>query len=110
MSIGLLYDGDDMLLDGDGPVTFTDKQDVAMTFRAIVQADAGDPDGELRLGDRLWVVPHDLDADAMGRRVVMLADLVRAGRWVGLASEDADRGQLAHDALLLVLREAEGRG
>lgn len=110
MSIGLLYDGDSMLLEGDGPDTFTDMQDVDMAFRVIIQADAGDPDGELRLGDRLWVIPPDLDADAIGSRLVALADLVRAGRRAGLASENADCGQLVHDALMLVLREAEGRG
>lgn len=58
-----------------------------MVFRAIVQADTGDPDGELRLGDRLWVLPPDLNADAIGSRLVMLAGLVRAERRVGLASK-----------------------
>ena len=81
-----------------------------MTFRAIVQAEAGDPDGELWLGDRLWVIPPDLGADGMGDRLVVLADLVRAGGRVGLASESAEMGQVAYDALLLVLREAEGCG
>ena len=108
--LGLLYDGDGMLLEGDGPRTFTALQDVTMAFRAIVQAASGDPGGELRLGDRLWVIPPDLDPDAIGRRLVGLADLVRAGGRVGLASESAAMGQVAHDALLLVLREAEGRG
>ena len=110
MSTGLLYDGDGILLESDGPDTFTAMQDVAMAFRVIIQADAGDPDGELRLGDRLWVIPQDLDADAMGSRLVTLADLVHAGRRIGLASERVGSGQLVHDALLLVLREAEGQG
>ena len=84
MSIGLLYDGDGMLLEGDGPRTFTAMQDVTMAFRAIVQAAPGDPGGELRLGDQLWVIPPDLDPDGIG-------------------------GRLVHDALLLVLRETEGQ-
>ena len=66
MSTGLLYDGDGMLLEGDGPRTFIVTHDVAMAFRAIVQAapgnlDPGDPDSELRLGAQLWVVPWNLD-------------------------------------------------
>ena len=36
MSLGLLYDGNGMLLENDGPRTFTSMQDVTMAFRAIV--------------------------------------------------------------------------
>ncbi len=106
--LGPLYDGDGMLLEGEGPATFSPAQDEAMAFRAIVQAEAGDPGGELRLGDRLWVVPWDLDLDAVGSRVVAMAQLVRAGRRVAIASESADKGELVQEALMLVLREAEG--
>ena len=54
----------------------------------------------------LW----DPDRDGIGGRLMGLAELVHARRRIGLASESADAGRLVHDALLLVLREAGGRG
>ena len=57
--LGLLYDSDGMLLEGYGPRTFTAMQDIGMAFRVIIQVNAGGPDGELRLSDRLWVILPD---------------------------------------------------
>ncbi len=105
--LGPLYDGDGMLLEGEGPTTFSAAQDETMAFRVIVQASTSDSGGELQLGDRLWVVPWDLDLDGISGRVVALAQLVRAGGRVGIASESTDRGELVHEALMLVLREGE---
>ena len=110
MSIGLLYDGDGLLLEGDGPDTFTAAQVAATAFLVIIQAEPGNPDSELRLGDRLWVIPQNLDLNSIVGRLVKLAERVCAGCRVGLVSESIDMGQMVHEALLLVLREMEGVG
>ena len=108
--LGLLYDGNGKLLEGKGPRTFSPTQDATMAFRVIVHTDKRDPDGELRPGDCLWVVPRTLDLNRASGRVMAMACLVRAGQRVGIVSKSADKGRLAQEALVLAAREAEGRG
>ena len=97
--MGSRYDGDGMLLEGESPPTLG----LAATLPFCEVLPPGP--AELRLGDRLWMIPTDLDLDGIGSRLVELATMVRAGHRVALASEDADRSELVRDALVLVLRE-----
>jgi hypothetical protein len=108
---GTLYDGDGMRLAGDGP-DYTPALNDALPFKVVLRRyGVTDEAGELRIGDRLWLLPETFGTPPALPEDVLdeLADALRAGRKVGLAARDEAAGALARDALLLLLDEGERR-
>ena len=109
---GTLYAGDGMRLAGAGPDTFTTEMDDTLPFKALVSGSPPAPDdGELVLGDRLWVLPDRFGAadDLPTDLLCCLASLIRAGGKVGLASCDELVCDQARDMLMLALVTPGGR-
>ena len=83
---GTLYDGDGMRLAGDGP-DYTPALNQALPFKVVLRRyGVTDEPDELRIGDRLWLLPGTLGTPPELPEDVLdeLADALRAGpgaRW-----------------------------
>ena len=107
---GLLYDGDGTLLAGEGP-DFDSKVVDALLHKALIRDRPGDVEVAVLEGDRLWVLPDSFGMPPVLPMILLtdLADLVRAGRRVGLAAREQVPYEQARDALVLLLDDSGGR-
>lgn len=108
---GTLYDGDGILLAGDG-AEFTWKLADDMPCKAVIRDRPGaEKAAVLEAGDRLWVLP-----DSFGKPPALpmpllaeLADVVQRGHKVGLAASNEEAYLLVREALMLLLNGSSGR-
>lgn len=110
---GILYAGDGMRLAGDGPDAFTNAQGEALLFKAVIHGKPPRPGAgsEMRVGDRIWVLPESLDAppEIPAQLLLELADIIKNGGQVGLAARDGAEGARMRDMLVLLLSPPEGQ-
>ena len=107
---GTLYDGNGMRLAGDGP-DFTPGLTEALPFKVVLRRyGVTDEAGELRIGDRLWLLPDTLGTPPELPVAVLaeLAEVVRHGRKLGLAGHNPEVYALVRDALVLLLDDSGG--
>lgn len=108
---GALYDGDGTLLAGDGP-EMTDEFAKEFPHKALVHDKPVNVSvAVLEKGDRLWLLPKSFGTPPVLPMLLLtdLADLVRAGRKVGLAARERVPYEQARDALKLLLDDSGGR-
>ena len=107
---GVLYDGDGTLLAGDGPALFQDDLVDAYPFKTMVHRQlASQEAATFREGDRLWLLPDDLDTSVLP--IPILAELVVVvhgeGR-VGVGGRVEAAVKHVCDALGLLLTASKG--
>jgi hypothetical protein len=108
---GTLYDGDGMLLAGDGPaLTLEMTEDIP--HKALIHSEPGAVDvAVLEAGDRLWLLPDSFGTppELPVPLLAELANVVRRGCKVGLAGSNEGAYVLARNALMLLLDDSGGR-
>ena len=112
MTIGILYDGTRKRLAGKGPNTFTSAMDTKFHFKSMLYDTKNNVvnRSDLRSDDRLWVLPtsFDLTQTGMSNLLVDLANIIKAGNRVGLASSNKYVLESAKDALIHTLQNFTG--
>ncbi len=106
---GTLYDGNGMRLAGSGP-EFTQTLGGNLPFQIVLRSRRATDEGvELRLGDRIWLLPDTLGTPPELPEPLLheLAGIIRAGGTIGLAAGNEAVGILVRDTLLLLLEGAE---
>ena len=108
---GALYDGKGMLLAGNGP-DVTGDFGTEFPHKALISDKPENVEvAILENDDRLWLLPDSFGEPPVLPMILLtdLANLVRAGRRVGLAAREREAYEQARDALVLLLDDSGGR-
>ncbi len=106
---GVLYDGDGTLLAGDGPALFSNALVDAYPVRTIVQRPRSPEKTALRQGDRIWLLPDDLDTSALPSAITAeFLVVIHHYGWVSLGGRAGAAVQEVADALLLLMASCMG--